>query len=89
MNQSTQILVRMYARLLSLYPQQYRAEYGEELQAVFGLVANEAAQQGMFSVIKLGWRELRDLPGAAIREHWQERNAVRCQGAILPPGRLF
>jgi hypothetical protein len=79
MRRSAQILVRMYARLLSLYPRQYRAEYGEELQAVFGLVVNEAAQQGMFSVIRLGWRELRDLPGAALREHWQERRKRRME----------
>jgi hypothetical protein len=67
------ILVWIYARLLSLYPRQYRAEYGEELQAVFSLLVNEAAQRGRFSVIRLGWREMRDMPGAAIREHRRER----------------
>lgn len=73
MKRSVQVLVWIYSRLLRLYPRQYRAEYGEELQTVFSLVANETAQQGAFSVIRLGWRELRDLPGAAIRQHWQER----------------
>jgi hypothetical protein len=73
MKRSAQILVWIYARLLSLYPQQYRAEYGEELQIVFRLVVNEAAQRGRFSVIRLGWREMRDMPGAVIREHRRER----------------
>jgi len=91
MKRSVQVLVWLYGRLLSLYPQQYRAEYGEELQAVFGLVANEATQQGTFSVIRLGWRELRDLPGAAIREHWQERiksirrRKMKTKMSVSPP----
>ncbi len=73
MKHCAQILVRIYARMLGLYPRRYRADYGEELQTVFSLVVNEAAQRGRFSVIRLGWRELRDLPGAVIREHWRER----------------
>jgi hypothetical protein len=73
MKHCAQILVRLYARLLSLYPRQYRADYGEELQTVFSLAVNEAAQRGRFSIIRLGWRELRDLPGAVIREHGRER----------------
>ena len=73
MKRSAQILARMYTRLLSLYPRRYRAEYGEELRAVFSLLVNEAAQRGRFSVIRLGWREMRDMPGAVIREHRRER----------------
>jgi hypothetical protein len=73
MKRSAQILLWIYARLLSLYPQQYRSEYGEELQIVFRLVVNEAAQRSRFSVIRLGWREMRDMPGAVIREHRRER----------------
>jgi len=73
MKRNVQILMRLYTCMLGLYPQQYQAEYGEELQTVFSLVVNEAAQRGRFSVIRLGWRELRDLPGAVIREYWRER----------------
>ena len=68
-----QVLIWIYARLLSLYPQQYQAEYGEELQAVFSLLVNETAQRGRFSVIRLGWCEMRDMPGALIREHRREK----------------
>jgi hypothetical protein len=64
-----QSLVWIYSRLLNLGPHKYRGEYGEELQAVFSLLGNEAVQRGRFSVIGLAWREMRDMPGAVIREH--------------------
>ena len=73
MKRNVQILMRLYTRMLGLYPQQYQAEYGEELQTVFSLLVNEAVQRGRFSVIRLGWRELCDLPAAVIREHGRER----------------
>ena len=86
MKRSAYILMRIYTRLLSLYPRGYQAEYGEELQTVFGLVVNEAAQRGRFSVIRLGWREMRDLPGAAIRERWRERRKRKMEAktSVLP-----
>jgi hypothetical protein len=70
---SVQILTWFYARFLNLYPRAYRVEYGEELQAVFNLAVNEAAQQDGFSVMRTSLRELRDLPGAIILEHRRER----------------
>lgn len=73
MKRSVQILMRIYTRMLSLYPRQYQAEYGEEQQTVFGLVVNEAAQRGTFSVIRLGLREMGDLPGAVLCEYLRER----------------
>jgi hypothetical protein len=86
MKRSVQILMQIYTRLLSLYPQQYRAKYGEELQAVFSLLVNEAAQRGRFSVIRLGWREMRDMPGAVIREHRRERRKrkMETKTSVLP-----
>ena len=51
MRRSIQILTRLYALLLNLYPRAYRVEYGEERQAVYTLAVDEAAQQGGFSVI--------------------------------------
>lgn len=76
MRQSTRILIRLYGFLLKLYPRAVRAEYGEELLAVFCLMADEAAEQGGASMIGLSLRELRDLPGAALLEHWQERRKL-------------
>ncbi|MFQ5578615.1 MAG: hypothetical protein ACE5G8_16685, partial [Anaerolineae bacterium] len=67
-------LARLYGGLLRLYPPRFRAEYGAELQAVFTLAAEEAAEQGRRAVVRLALRELRDLPAAIIREHRRERN---------------
>jgi hypothetical protein len=83
---SIQILTRLYALLLSLYPRAYQVEYSEELQTVFKLAVNEAAQQGGFSVMWISLRELRDLPGAIILEHWRERRKQRMtteRGSLL------
>ncbi len=85
MKHRAQILVRLYARLLALYPRRYRADYGEELQTVFSLVVNEAVQRGRFSVIRLGWRELRDLPGAVIREYLREGRKRKMETSTITP----
>lgn len=73
MKPGTQLLLWLYIRLLNLYPQQYQVEYGQELQTVFSLAVAESARQGTRAIVKLGLRELRDLPGALIREHRRER----------------
>jgi len=83
---NTRILGRLYALLLNLYPRAYRVEHAEELQAVFNLTVNEAAQRGGFSVIWMSIRELRDLPGGIIFEHWRERRKQRMtteRGSLL------
>ncbi len=85
MKRNVQILMRLYTCMLGLYPQQYQAEYGEELQTVFSLVVNEAAQRGRFSVIRLGWRELRDLPGAVIREYLREGRKRKMETSTITP----
>ncbi len=85
MKHCAQILVRLYARMLALYPRRYRADYGEELQTVFSLVVNEVAQRGRFSVIRLGWRELRDLPGAVIREYLREGRKRKMETSTITP----
>lgn len=73
MKRSIQILARLYALVLNLYPCAYQVEYGEELQAVFYLAVNDAAQRDGLSVLWMGLRELRDLPCSIILEHWRER----------------
>lgn len=73
MNRSARIPALLYAVLLKLYPRSYQAEYGHELQAVFNLALDDEARQGGFSLVCIGLRELRDLPGAIILEHRRER----------------
>ena len=86
MKRNKRILAWLYALLLNLYPRAYRVEHAEELQTVFNLTVNEAAQQGGFSVIGISIRELRDLPGGIIFEHWRERRKQRMtteRGSLL------
>lgn len=66
-------LIQVYRRLLSLYPARFLAEYASEMEAVFAQAIGEAARQGHLALVWRGWRELRDLPLAALREHWRER----------------
>jgi hypothetical protein len=39
MKRSAQLLTSLYGRLLALYPRRYRGEYGDEIRAVFGMLA--------------------------------------------------
>jgi hypothetical protein len=70
---SGKLLVRLYAQLLTLHPRRYRQEYRDELQTVFSLVVDEAAERSAISLLGTALREFRDLPGALIREHIRER----------------
>ena len=81
-----QILIRVYLLLLKLYPQAYRAEYNEELETVFKLAIYEAVNDGGFSAIWMGLRELRDLPRAIILAHWRE---LRKQKMAAERGSFF
>ncbi len=73
MTASGKLLVRLYAQLLTLHPRRYRQEYRDELQTVFSLVVDEAAERSAISLLGTALREFRDLPGALIREHIRER----------------
>lgn len=66
------MLIELYSSLLRLYPRSYRDEFGEELGAV-SLAARDAANQGALAPLWLVWREIRDLPGAVVREHLAKR----------------
>lgn len=63
----------IYGLLLTLYPQEYRGEFGEELQMVFNSSLNDAMKNGRPEVIVLIMRELVSLPAAIIHEHLRER----------------
>lgn len=67
-------LIRAYAVLLRLYPMSFRAQFADEMQAVFDATVNEAARRGTLAAAPVCWRELRQAPGAIMREHWHERS---------------
>lgn len=66
-----------YALLLILYPRSYREEYGEELQAVFDALFEDARKVGRLEVAKLALQELFSLPKAVFFEHLRERRKTR------------
>jgi len=68
-----QFLHRLYRLLLNLYPKTYRAEYGEELQAVFALSLADAAKYRNLEIANLVLRELVALPQGILFEHLRER----------------
>jgi len=72
MRRATQLLVRLYGRVLTLYPRSYRQRHDTEMQCVFELTADRADRHGLLSLLKLCLRELWDLPGAIAYEHWRE-----------------
>jgi len=59
----------LYRSLLYFYPANYRAEYGEEMTAVFLEAHAEAAKRGVITQAMFGVRELGGLLRGALREH--------------------
>ena len=70
---ATEFVIGAYLRLLKLFPRGYHTEYREELEFVMRQTVEEAARQGRLPLVRLAWRELRDLPMAALRAHLKER----------------
>lgn len=71
---------RFYSLLLYLFPRAYREEYGDELQAVFGLSLDDALARGSFEFLGVILRELRGLPYAALHAHLRERRKRKMTG---------
>jgi hypothetical protein len=63
------LILNLYTLLIALYPAVYRANFQEEMRAVFQEALVEAVSQGSSQVRRLLLRELRDLPGALVRAH--------------------
>jgi hypothetical protein len=63
------LFIWLYTQFLWLYPASYRAEFGAELAAVFRLALHAARRQGTLAVLRVGLRELRDVPIAAFQVH--------------------
>jgi hypothetical protein len=69
-----EVLLRVYAGLLRLYPTEFRREFGKEMHSVFAeaLDASRAGKPG--ARLRLLGRELRYLPGNLLCE-WRDREA--------------
>ena len=73
MNSLDEWLCRFYTKLLNLYPSGFRSTFAEEMEAVFGEALAEAFKRGALAIIRVCLRELVDLPGNVLREHWREQ----------------
>jgi len=58
------VVARVYALLLRLYPRRFRAEFAEEMQAVFAEAMAEATERGVAAFIAVCLGEMRDMPGS-------------------------
>ena len=84
------LIIRLYRSALGCFPEGYRREYAGELLYAVRMAAADAGAQGRPALMRLAWRELRDLPLAMVRAHLHERsNQMKLQpGAHLPGGPL-
>lgn len=65
-------IIRTYGILVSLYPRSFRAEFEEEIRAVFAQALVEAAGRGWTALVTVCLRESGDLPPVLLREYWSE-----------------
>jgi hypothetical protein len=85
----THWIIWIYKRLLALFPARYQEEYGEELCYAVRMSVEESRTKGQFEILRLAWRELRDLPAACLSAHLKERRGWIMKltpGAHLPEG---
>ncbi|MBN2502874.1 MAG: hypothetical protein JXB38_18990 [Anaerolineales bacterium] len=82
MNASANLIQQVYVHALKLYPRAFREEYAEELCTVFNLVTERAAQTGVLGLVKVAFRELRDLPFAIIAAYVRERRRMQMQNRL-------
>ena len=62
MNTKLWVLFRFYAQLLRLFPQSFRAEFGEEMSLDFMDTVNEASQNGCVALFLVLLKEIADFP---------------------------
>ncbi|NLE44107.1 MAG: hypothetical protein GX620_05260 [Chloroflexi bacterium] len=68
MSRWIEIYKRIYTRILGIYPQGFRAVFRDEMTVVFEQAME--ARPGASASLRFLLRELRDLPGSALRQHW-------------------
>ncbi len=62
-------LLWLYTHALRLLPTGFRAEFGEEMAAVFQDLLAEGGRHGAPALLRAGWREFRSLPRLIWRAH--------------------
>lgn len=67
----------LYRTMLGFYPAGFRAEFGDEMRAVFAARVDEAAHQGLTRTWMVFFREIRDWPISVWQAHRSERRDRR------------
>ncbi len=65
------LLIRVYRSLLRLYPAAFRAEFGDEMAAVFATAVREAAAEGPTAVAAVCLKETADFPANLVDAYRQ------------------
>lgn len=68
MSKSTELYGWFFAQVLRLYPKEFRVDFGDEMSTVF--LQAIAAHAGTGQALSFFLRELKDLPGSLLRQHW-------------------
>src|SRR5262245_19661376 len=67
--------IRIYRRLLRIYPKAFQAEFAEHMSQVFGDLARRAVgRRGLMSVFVLWGRVVPDLITSAVQQHLDPAN---------------
>ena len=81
MTHNTHLMTIHNARQLRLYPPRFRAEFGDEMRAVFASALADAAASGLWAALRFSLREVAALPSniiqAARREGQHRTRAYR------------
>jgi hypothetical protein len=68
-NRLIALILRLHWALLRLYPHPYQDEFGEDLQALFAAMLQEAAHTNAWAAASVVGRELFELPINVVDEH--------------------
>lgn len=71
------LAVRLFERLLRLYPAGFGREFSEEIHAVFMKRMQETARRGGLSWLDMALREITGLMISILREHWHARRSSK------------
>jgi hypothetical protein len=85
------IIERLYLGMLSLYPDRFRANFGEELQDIFLRIVDEA--EGNNKLLAIYFNEFKSLTISIVRERWHEyrsrKKMTPDSGGVFQNGRAL
>ncbi len=82
------VVEKLYAWLLSLYPDRFRATFNEEIEDVILNVMDEAESAGGYGLLKTSMLELKSLVASITVERWHEFRSRR-DGVMSPEEKLI